>query len=137
MIIIAKNQWEFNKKRERMRKKTNLFFAVLTLLFLFLVALRYRENTSFVGREEYLVVTEARSGSMTPEIHYVNVNTATKEELCTLDGIGEVLAQRILEDREANGPYRSVEDLLRVKGIGEKTLEKIRDDIILEEEDLP
>jgi competence protein ComEA len=40
--------------------------------------------------------------------------------------VGEVLAQRILDDRAERGPYRSVDDLRRVKGIGEKTLEKLR-----------
>jgi len=40
--------------------------------------------------------------------------------------VGPVLAERILEDRKRNGPFRSVEDLRRVKGIGEKTLERLR-----------
>jgi competence protein ComEA len=56
----------------------------------------------------------------------VNINTATLEELETLSGIGEVLAQRILDYREEHGPYRSVEDLLNVSGIGDKRLEDLK-----------
>lgn len=59
----------------------------------------------------------------------VNLNTATIDELVTLPGIGRSYAQRIVEFREKNGPFKKVEDLLNVRGIGEKTFERIRDRI--------
>ena len=62
----------------------------------------------------------------------INVNTAPAAELEELYGIGEVKAQAIVEWREAHGPFTYPEDLLAVPGIGEKTLEKIRDDITWE-----
>ena len=57
----------------------------------------------------------------------INLNTADRETLMTLPGIGEVLAERIVEFREEYGPFAAVEELLLVDGIGEKKLEGIMD----------
>lgn len=62
----------------------------------------------------------------------VNINTATVEELDTLPGIGPVLAQRIVDYREKNGLFSSVEELILVSGIGEKKLEAMLDLITVE-----
>lgn len=56
----------------------------------------------------------------------VDINRADWPEIIQLPGLGEVLAQRVLAERGANGPFRDVDDLVRVDGIGVKTLEKIR-----------
>lgn len=56
----------------------------------------------------------------------IDLNRATKEQLETLPGIGPALAQRIIDDRTARGPFRSVDDLDRVSGIGKKTIDKFR-----------
>ncbi|MBN2086617.1 MAG: ComEA family DNA-binding protein [Anaerolineales bacterium] len=57
----------------------------------------------------------------------INLNTATLAELESLPGIGPVLAQRIIDYRETNGPFQSVDDLLNVEGVGQSLLNKIRD----------
>ena len=57
----------------------------------------------------------------------IDLNTASAEELQRLEGIGPVLAEAIVQDREKNGKFQSVDDLTRVSGIGEKRLEAIRD----------
>jgi comEA protein len=56
----------------------------------------------------------------------VNVNTASAAELERLPGVGPALAARIVEHREKNGAFQKVEDLLLVRGIGEKSLERMR-----------
>lgn len=62
----------------------------------------------------------------------VNVNRATLRELQTLPGIGPSLAQRILDYRKKNSPFRRVEDLLIIRGISQAKLDKIRDRISVE-----
>jgi competence protein ComEA len=64
----------------------------------------------------------------------LNINTANAEALQALPGIGPLLAERIVADREAHGPFRTVEDLLRVPGIGPKRWERIRPLVRLAEE---
>lgn len=61
----------------------------------------------------------------------VNINTADKESLSTLSGIGPVTAERIIEYREKVEPFKSIEELTKVKGIGEKTFLKIKDSIVV------
>lgn len=55
----------------------------------------------------------------------ININTASKQQLMQLPGVGDVMAARIIEER-ARRPFASPEDLLRVKGIGKKKLEQLR-----------
>ncbi len=68
------------------------------------------------------------------DMEKVNINTATLEDLMTLDGIGQKYAERILEFREKNGPFQKPEDLLMVKGIGHKILDRNLDRIIVQSE---
>jgi competence ComEA-like helix-hairpin-helix protein len=56
----------------------------------------------------------------------VNINTATVQELDGLPGIGEHMAQRIVEYRQKNGPFKRLEDLMGVRGIGEKNFLKLK-----------
>ncbi len=57
----------------------------------------------------------------------ININSATVEELKTLSGIGEVRAKSIVDYRESNGKFNSIDDLANITGIGSKTIEKLRD----------
>ena len=69
--------------------------------------------------------------AMAGDIAKINLNTATKEQLLTLKGIGESYAIRIIEYRKNNGPFQKAEDIMKVKGIGEKIFQSIRDRIIV------
>lgn len=73
--------------------------------------------------------SEAVSSSSESVSGLININTAAAYELQRLNGIGEVKARAIIDYREQNGGFSSVDELINVKGIGEKTLEKIRADI--------
>ncbi len=61
----------------------------------------------------------------------VNLNTATAEQLQTLPGIGPSLAKTIIEHRTKNGKFNKVEELLNVKGIGEKKFQQIKDRLVI------
>ena len=69
---------------------------------------------------------------MLKEAKSVNVNRAPIEELMKLDGIGPVLAHRIIEYRLQNGPFKDRDEIKEVPGIGPKKFDSIRDYIIIE-----
>ncbi len=71
------------------------------------------------------VTVAAEQGVATAQ-SLVNINSATLTELQVLPGIGPVSAQRIIDYRSERGPFSTIEQLVEVKGIGEKSLDKIR-----------
>ena len=75
--------------------------------------------TAFIPFESYAVF------QTTPE--KININTATLTELQTLPRIGEKIAQRIIDFRKENGKFNATTDLMKVKGIGEKIYNLIKD----------
>ena len=87
------------------------------------------------GEQIYIpTFDEVSSGYSTSKESYketqslrVNINTASKEELMTIKGIGEGKALAIIEYRQKNGGFSSVEELVNVRGIGEASLERLRD----------
>lgn len=66
-----------------------------------------------------------------PQQGKVQVNVASKEELQKITGVGPKKAESIIKYREEHGPFQKMEDLLEIDGIGEKSLEKIKDEIII------
>lgn len=61
----------------------------------------------------------------------VNLNTATAEQLQTLPGIGPVLAKTVIDHRAKNGKFTKIEEILNVKGVGEKMFQKIKDRLVV------
>lgn len=68
----------------------------------------------------------ASAGAAAAEQRLVDVNTASMEELNAISGIGDAKARAIIEYREKNGPFKSVDDLIHVNGIGDKLLARLR-----------
>jgi len=88
---------------------------------------------SRVNKENSMVAADSGQSSGTSESGgKININTASARELEELPGIGEVLAERIVSFRETNGPFKSIEEIKKVSGIGEKKFESIRDLIVVE-----
>lgn len=86
-----------------------------------------------VGEQQAAAVTSGADSGASPtsgagaSSGLVNINTASAAELQTLSGIGPSMAQSIIDERTQNGAFASVDDLMRVSGIGEKKLAKIKD----------
>ncbi len=62
----------------------------------------------------------------------ININTADQKELCKIKGIGPVTAEKILKYRNQNGKFLQIEDLENVKGIGKKTIKKIKGEVTVD-----
>ncbi len=101
--------------------------------------LEQKYNPSFTVSEAQIPDTEpveeepATDDETLPVISIVNINTATSAELQTLDGIGPTYAERIIEYRQLNNGFDSIDELINIKGIGEKRLANIRPFITLKD----
>lgn len=78
------------------------------------------------NREEQVSTINTSSSGL------ININTASARELQTLSGIGSVIAQNIIEYRQSNGSFRTIEEIKNVSRIGDKTFEKIRNNITVQ-----
>ncbi len=103
------------------RSADQICIAALTAVALGLCVASWVYRGGLQGR--LLDIDEAPPATITFQI---DVNTADWPEWTMLPSVGEVLAKRIVESRETNGPFRSHQDLLRVHGIGPRTLERLR-----------
>lgn len=91
-----------------------------------------KKNETTISQENQTSVSKGRSPKLPTT--KININTATIEELVQLPGIGEVKARNIIEYRNKNGYFTSIDELINVNGIGEKTLDKIKDFITIGDE---
>jgi len=115
-----------------MKNNTLIFFVSMLLIASLVLYGRYMRG-DFTDRSTVYAPVETDLDNLVVEqngLFLININRADVPTLTILHGIGEVLAGRIVDYREENGAFESVEELIEVKGIGEKTLEKIRSRII-------
>ena len=112
-----------------MKIKESLRFPVIAAAYLALCVLIFI-FTDLPGFTAYVeakpIVTEAPAEELPQKEKLININTATAEELMTIDGIGEATAAKIIEYREKNNGFLDIDELQNVSGIGVAKLEKIR-----------
>lgn len=115
-----------------MNKRQNRWWLLLIFIAAFVAALiiEYhppKKHLRIPFVKSAVKNTDKKSGTVNP--NKLDINTATKTELTELDGIGEKLAERIIEYREKSGGFEAIEELANVPGIGEKMVDKLRDRI--------
>ena len=133
-----KQEKDYQSKFEGVVSK-NYFRAVIFLLIMILLGTAFwgirRYNPAlFLGKPDLIAVPNEETTTQKPyqikeEIEkpsLLNINTATEAELQTLPSIGPQMAKRIIQYRKENSNFKSVDDLIGVKGIGQKTLDKIK-----------
>ena len=79
---------------------------------------------------KYIILLVLLSGSaIVFAAETIDINTASKEDLMQINGIGEKRAEAIIDYRESNGRFRSLEELVEVRGIGQAVVDKNRDQL--------
>ena len=122
-------------QRQEKFGKVHFMLIALTLAFLGALAVLAAREGGAAAEGTYRVRTERGVSAENAETaeaaarEPLDINTATAEELQGLMGIGPVLAQAIVDYRTEHGPFRSVDELLEVSGIGESKLGGIRDEV--------
>lgn len=116
---------------ERHYWKAVIFLLVLILAGTGFWGVRRFAPAMFLGKPDLIAVpneeqSQARESPVQDTPALLNINTASTEELQTLPNIGERMAERIVDYRTQHGKFDSVDALQNVKGIGVKTLEKLR-----------
>lgn len=114
---------ELNKKIDDLNKAINSAKEQVTV-----------ESTTEVSKTTRQVAgasTSKEDSSSSDISGLVNLNTASLSQLDSLDGIGPTYAQRIIDYRESNGAFTTIDQIKNIKGIGDKTFEKIKDKITI------
>lgn len=106
-------------------RELRVLVVAAAVVIMFLIGLRALRQAYHA--EEVVVTNSSETLGLPPRI---DINEAEAYELELLPGIGPKTAGAIIEDRKSDGPYRHLEDLTRVSGIGEKTVESLRPHIM-------
>ena len=110
--------------------KINLAYILSDGDKLYVPSVNDKEELEYISKESgNNVIEEGAGGKMSESKKLVNINTATKEQLIELNGIGESIAEKIVAYRHENGKFATIEDIKKVPGIGDSKFNSIKDKI--------
>jgi competence protein ComEA len=109
-----------------MKKVTMLFMFMLSMALVFSVSAIAATTTPAKVNKTMSTTVKKSNSTIKNAVKKVNINSADAAALATISGIGPKKAEAIISYRKANGKFKTVNDLQKVKGIGPKTLEKIK-----------
>lgn len=129
------------KTEEADLSKVNLAYVIEDGVQIYIPSITEANNNDLeeIEKEEYLredagdgiIISSATQEEGEEKTTQVNINTANSEKLQTLPGIGESIAQKIIDYREQNGKFETIEDIKKVPGIGESKFNNIKDKITI------
>ena len=127
-------------KEEIRQKKINEFFKhfllviipVTIILFVMFIGQRYIDRASKERIRVLEIETEPLDDELTTQKVTININTANTADFTFLPGIGEAKAKKIIDYRNSHGPFKTIEEIKNVNGIGESTFENIKPYITVE-----
>jgi len=125
------NKWNnFLTKDER-----NVILLIGAIISLGIIIRIILPTSAVIESEGKFSVKTAPQKEQKKSIEFpININTASMDELIALPGIGKVYAKRIIQFREKNGGFKTKKEIIKIKGIGEKRFEKLKDLIIVKYE---
>ena len=127
------------KHKEKVERQTDkwLFTTILIIFIFFFLVTAYRIPKKFFTKYQYTESNDLVAANVISENPYlngeieqsgrININIATVETLKQLIGIGDVKAQAIVDYRNKNGRFKNINEILKVKGIGKKTFDNIKE----------
>ena len=114
-----------------MKKYIPMLMVMLTVLFVgtavgFLIA-HYSDNTTIILAKHWLDSESATETVLPDTLGKININTASLSQLCSLPGIGETTAEKIISYRENVSLFNRLEDIMQVEGIGKAKFQNIKE----------
>lgn len=111
-------------------KQEKIVILFLTGAIIFGLGIQWLRANGSLPVDSIKIGKKAKSVN-SPNEKKININTASTDELITLHGIGPKIAAEIVNYREKHGKFKSIEDIKKVRGIGKKKFEKIKDKICI------
>jgi len=115
---LSRNEFKEKRKENNMRKSNLIITTLLALCMILSITPAFAAKSS--------TDTKAAAEITSQAISKIDINSADVETLAQLPGIGQKTAEKIISYRKTNGQFKNIDDLLNVKGIGQKKLDKMK-----------